>query len=260
MKRFLILACLLVPLFSSAQVLGTLESPLSARDAYAGSSPYMAFYHSLSLSQEGVDVSLCAPLSIKGTIPAGEVTEDQVKKLYPFPNSLVVLRMSGEEIQKYLEKSYDGWICTVSGPEDPVLRMKCSASGKWNFAVSPAHFDSAGGLDYTVDITRPYGERVRIAGLSDGRSFCCCQVYNVAITNYRAHGVGGLLQAAGIDPADMEDRIILKDKPFRDILREMLRKRGTIDPASLQVGSWHFVPDSLAAPGLARDLEKVLLP
>lgn len=257
-----ILCAILLSLPVGAQTLGRLTEDLHARDAYAGASSYMDFYHGLALSQEGVDLSLGALLSIDGVVSAGRVRgEDDLKRLYPFPNRIVVLRMTGEEIRKYLEASYDTWIQTVDGPEDPVLRLKSSTDSKgqvkWNFQDSPANFDSAAGVDYTVDITAPSGSRVRIASLAGGRPFLPEAVYGVAITDYRARGSGRLLQAAGIDPKDMEDRIVLRGKEFREILRDCLAERGTLDPAAMRSGSWHFVPEDLAGPGLARDLALV---
>ena len=261
MRLRLALLSLFAALSLQAQPLGYLAQDLKAKEAYAGQSAYMDFYHGLALSQEGVDISLSGLLSIDGVVSSGAVYEDDIKRLYPFPNTLVVLKMSGEEILKYLEASYDGWIGTISSADEPLLLLrslaKADGSSKWNFKNSPANFDSAAGIDYTVDVTCPAGSRVKISGMADGTPFLPEAVYRVALNNYRASGAGKLLQAAGIDPQNMEDRIVLKDKPFRTILRECLAACGTLEPSKMSRGSWRFVPEVLAAPAMEAGLELV---
>jgi len=222
----------------------------------------MDFYHGLAMCQAGVDISLSGLLSIDGTISSGMVYEDDIKRLYPFPNTMIVLKMSGEEIQKYLEASYDSWICTVSGPGEEVLQTKvmdkADGSQKWNFKNSPANFDSAAGFDYTVDVTKPAGERVSISAMADGSDFKKDANYNVAINSYRASGAGKLLQAAGIDPKNMDDRIVLKDKPFRDILKEYMdANNGEINPARMKCGNWSFVPQPMVAESMKSTLARI---
>ena len=262
MKRLLLL---LYPLFAfvslQAQPLGYLSDDLKAKEAYIGQSAYMDFYHGLALSQEGVDISLSGLLSIDGVISSGAIYEDDIKRLYPFPNTLMVLKMTGEEIYKYLEASYDAWIGTLSSADEPLLLLKslskADGSIKWNFKNSPANFDSAAGIDYTVDVTRPSGSRIKISGMADGRPFLPDAVYHVAITSYRATGAGKLLQAAGINPKNLEDRIVVCGKPFRDILREILASSGTIVPSRMSRGTWSFVPADLCTPALKAGLSLV---
>ena len=203
-----------------------------------------------------MDISLTSTLLIDGKISAGDVTFNDLRTLYPYGNKLVVLKLSGEEIKKYLEASYDLWIETVSGPEaDHILRIKLSkdwGSGQmvWKLAKSPANFDSAAGIDYTVDVTKPYGERVNIQSMADGTPFEMTKMYNVGITSYRSTGAGGLLKAAGLLSAEeVESRTIFKGPEFRTILYEYLQKNGSIDPTLIGkkelVGRWKFVPEGV---------------
>ncbi len=133
----------------------------------------MNFLHALAFSAWPVDISLSATLLIDGMVPAGEVRYQDIRKIYPYDNKLVVLRLTGAEMVRYLEASYDAWISTVPGPAEGshVLRItqtKDYATGgmKWKLAKSPANFDSAAGIRYTVDVTKPYGSR---DGLRNGR-------------------------------------------------------------------------------------------
>ena len=245
---------------------GEIKKDLVSREFYYKQCDYLNFLHALAFSAYPVDISLSATLLIDGKVPAGEVRYQDIRKVYPYENKLVALRLTGTEIKKYLEASYDAWINTVAEPSDEthVLKIKQSkdySTGKmaWKLAKSPANFDSAAGINYTVDVTKPYGSRITITGMADGRAFEMDKEYIVAITTYRSVGSGGLLKAAGLpDMKSVEDRIVYRGPEFRTILYEYFKKYGSVDPAVIgdpkAIGSWKFVPD-FAPDAIKTDVE-----
>lgn len=247
---------------------GTIKKDLVSREFYYKQCDYLNFLHALALSAYPVDISLSATLLIDGVVPAGEVRYQDIRKVYPYENKLVVLKLTGSEIKKYLEASYDAWINTVQAPSEDghVLKIKESkdyTTGKmaWKLAKSPANFDSAAGINYTVDVTKPYGSRIVISGMADGGAFDPDKEYSVAITSYRSTGSGGLLKAAGLtDAKSVEDRLAYRGPEFRTILYDYLKKNGRVDPkvigAQSLVGSWKFVPD-FAPAAIKSDVELV---
>ena len=247
---------------------GEIKKDLVSREFYYKQCDYMNFLHTLAFSAYPTDISLSATLLIDGKVPAGEVRYQDIRKVYPYENKLVVLRLTGAEILKYLEASYDAWINTVTKPSDGghVLKIKQTkdySTGKmaWKLAKSPANFDSAAGIRYTVDVTKPYGSRVTVSGMADGSPFEMDKDYSVAITSYRSTGSGGLMKAAGLmDARSVEDRIIYRGPEFRTILYRYLKKHGSIDPAVVGdpnvVGSWRFVPD-FAPEAIKADVELI---
>ena len=238
---------------------GEIKKDLVSREFYYKQCDYLNFLHALAFSAYPVDISLSATLLIDGKVPAGEVRYQDIRKVYPYENKLVVLRLTGAEIKKYLEASYDAWINTVADPSDGshVLKIKQSkdySTGKmaWKLAKSPANFDSAAGINYTVDVTKPYGSRITITGMADGRAFEMDKEYTAAITTYRSVGSGGLLKAAGLaDSKSVEDRIVYRGPEFRTILYGYFKKYGSVDPAVIGdpkvIGSWKFIPESVPA-------------
>ena len=245
---------------------GEIKKDLVSREFYYKQCDYLNFLHALAFSAYPVDISLSATLLIDGKVPAGEVRYQDIRKVYPYENKLVALRLTGTEIKKYLEASYNAWINTVAEPSDEthVLKIKQSkdySTGKmaWKLAKSPANFDSAAGINYTVDVTKPYGSRITITGMADGRAFEMDKEYIVAITTYRSVGSGGLLKAAGLpDMKSVEDRIVYRGPEFRTILYEYFKKNGSVDPAVIgdpkAIGSWKFVPD-FAPDAIKADVE-----
>ena len=186
--------------------------------------------------------------------------------IYPFENQLYVLDMTGDEIVRYLEASYDRWIRTAAGPSDRVLNIVPSADARtgvtrWSFAERSYNFDSAAGLVYTVDVTKPRGERISVSSMASGAPFEPDRTYKVAMTSYRANGGGGLLAEIGIDTDRISDRVAEYYPEIRNILYNYLKDNGSIqssvtgDPA--RIGHWEFIPAAWAPAAIRRDLELV---
>ena len=251
--------------FTLAEV-GSLGVTVRTKDAFAGMCPYINLMHTLCLESTDADVSFAAPLTYNKEIPEGSVLFKDLFTFYPFENQLYVINMTGEEILKYLEFSYDLWVNTVSSAGEHVLKIKNRDDPRtqqkgWSFTGRTYNFSSAGGINYTVDITRPAGERIRISSMADGTPFDPARTYKVAVTSYRANGGGGHLQAAGIDTGKIEERTMGRYPEIRVILYNYLKEHGAIDLERISdtslIGSWSFVPESIARPAVERDMKLV---
>ena len=242
---------------------GVLNTDLWTRDAYKGMSDYLNLIHTLGLGCQPAQVSFAAPLTFNGHVAPGILRYNDLFTIYPYENQLFVVKMSGEEIRRYLECSYDKWINTALRREDHVLKIVCRADARtqqprWSFINRSYNFDSAAGINYTVDVTKPFGKRISISGMADGSAFNPAGEYNVAMTSYRASGGGGLLKEAGVDPDRIEERIVERYPEIRNILYDYLMENGSIDPEVVGrpavIGRWSFIPEKLAKPALERDM------
>ena len=71
------------------------------------------------------------------------------------------------------------------------------------------NFDSASGIIYKVDVTKPQGEKITITSIADGSPFRMDKIYKVALNSYRGNGGGELLtKGSGIPQEKLKDRII----------------------------------------------------
>ena len=242
---------------------GILNADLWTRDAYRGMCDYMNLIHTLSIGCAPAEISFAAPLTYNGHVESGILIYNDLFTIYPFENQLFVVKMTGEEIRKYLEVSYDKWINTISQPTDHLLKIEGRDDPRtqqkgWSFVNRSYNFDSAAGIHYTVDVTKPCGSRIAITSMADGSAFDLQREYNVAMTSYRASGGGGLLKEAGIDTDRIDDRTVERYPEIRNILYDYLMKNGSIDPEVIGnpavIGSWSFVPGKLAGTALERDM------
>ncbi len=243
------------------QPVGTLAMELRTRDAYRGMCDYLNLIHTVQLSIPDVQLSFAAPLTFDGTVKAGEVIFNDMFTVYPYENQLYVVKLKGSEIKDYLEFSYDRWIQT---PGKHVLRISDepdprTGAKRWSFEGRTYNFDSAAGLVYTVDVTRPAGSRVQIKSLADGSAFDPEAWYRVAMTSYRASGGGEHLSAgAGLSKEESESRIVERHPEIRELIYQYFKQHGTVDAALIGdravIGEWHFVPEKVVDPMIREDL------
>ena len=238
------------------QKIGTFQNAIYTRDSFFGNSAFTDLIHNLQMEITGADISITAPLSFNAVIREGDVTVADMFKLYRFENLLLVLRMTGEEIRKHLEMSYDIWTNQMKSPEDHIMLLNNEMKGdqqRMGFKWYTFNFDSACGIDYEVDVTKPEGEKVRILRMSNGEPFDENKWYKVAMNSYRANGGGELLtHGAGIPQDSLASRVIYcSDLDQRHYLMEEIKRKGSINPQPNN--NWRFVPEEWAKPAIERD-------
>ena len=243
---------------------GQLRTDLRTRDAYCGMSDYLNLIHTLSLGCAPAQISFAAPLTFNGFIEAGTLVYNDLFTIYPYENQLFVVKMTGKEIKDYLEYSYDAWVNTIASADDRLLKIvdrpdPRTGQKRWSFISRSYNFDSAGGLVYTVDVTKPCGQRVEIQSLADGSAFDEAAQYNVAMTSYRASGGGSIMrEGAGVDTDNIAERTVAYHPEIREILYEYLMENKEIasekigDPSV--IGQWKFIPEPMAEKALERDM------
>ena len=240
--------------------IGVFKNTIRTRDCYFGNAAFTDFIHDLQMKITGADISFNAPLSFDTSIEAGEVRVGDMFNLYRYENQICVLRMTGEEVRKHLELSYDRWVNTMKSPDDHIMLLNDNAredQQRFGFKNLAFNFDSAAGIDYEVDVTKPDGQKVRILRMTDGRPFDEQQWYRVAMNSYRANGGGELLTlGAGIPHDEIKNRMIYEsERDQRFYLTKEIEKAGEMDPQPHN--NWRFVPAEWTEPALKRDRELI---
>ncbi len=230
-----------------------LSETMTGVDALFGPSSMMSLIHQVQLELSGADLSFTAPLSLSAKLEKGPLLVSDMFKLYRFENMLYTMELSGEEMDGFLEHAAGMWFNTMSHSGDHLLHFKTENSGRLN---NPYYnFSSAAGIEYTVDVTQPPGERVHILGFSNGNSFNPEEKYLVAINSYRGNGGGGhLTRGAGIPAGELPERIKWStDIDLRYYLMHYLSEQETLDQPVLN--NWHCIPEDWASRASATDMK-----
>lgn len=182
-------AALLAPLEARVQQwldtpAGYLDIALNAEEhlhSAVHGSPLANFINTVQLAASGAQISACAlPNEFKG-LPQ-TVTVRDVVSTYIYTNTLVVLEMNRAQLRQYMERSAEYFDHDAAGNliiSDKFLRPK----------VQHYNYDYFSGVDYTVDTTRPCGERVTSIRLG-GREMDENETVSVCINSYRSSGAG----------------------------------------------------------------------
>ncbi len=181
---------LLTPLEESVQrwldtPAGFLSRPLEAQNHLSAArfgSPLANFVNTVQRWMSGAAVSSCAlPNEYKG-LPR-EVTIRDVVSTYIYSNTLVVLRMTRDELRRYIERSACYFSLDAEGNVilgDTFLRPK----------VQHYNYDFFSGIDYVIDVRRPEGQRVTSICLG-GREMDDDESVEVCVNSYRRGGTSG---------------------------------------------------------------------
>jgi len=251
----------------SSRVVGRLNGQMVSLDAFFGSAAFVDLVHDLQLRMTQADVSFTAPLSFNETINAGPMRVRDFFNLYRFENYLYVMQLSGEEIRNYLEFSYGLWLNTMENYQSHLLlfredengRPQADGQGRFRLRHPSFNFDSAAGIRYTVDVSKPEGQRVTIIEMEDGTPYHADKVYRVAINSYRGSGGGDhLTEGASIAHEKLRERIVwTSENDLRSEMMDYFREQKEVTP--LARNNWKIIPESWVQPARERDL-KLLLP
>lgn len=160
-----------------------------------GESPLADYFMDLINSELQTDITLYNGGAIRANLPAGNVMLRELKQIFPFNNTLYVVRLRGSDILKALEHGL------------------CSKEiGRVRFA----------GLTVTADLTAPEGGRLISAQLADGSMLSPERYYSVAVNDFLLSGGDGYTSVKGAE-------IIRESGKDIDVLSTAMKKAGQIN-------------------------------
>ena len=133
-------------------------------------------------------------------VESGELTFRNAADLYPYPNTLVAVKLKGENVKEWLE-------CSAYVNQIDVNSTAPQGLINWD-EFRTYNFDSIDGVEYQIDVTQPARydaecnlinlESERIVGLTyQGKPIDSKQDFLVGTNNYR--GWGAKFSGTGAD-------------------------------------------------------------
>ncbi len=190
--------------------------------------PLIDFILEVERRATGADLASTAAFSLDASLDSGSITAARMQALYPYDNTLRAIRISGAQLREYLEQSARYYLTSTDGS----VRVDPTFPG--------FNFDIVAGADYTLDVSRPAGQRVTRLEVK-GRPVAPTDSFTLALNNYRQAGGGGYAMLA------KAPLVYDKQQEIRQLLVDELRRRGTIAPADYFVRNWHIEPVTAVA-------------
>lgn len=233
--------------------IGNLNSNLDSRETLFGDAAFSDLIHNIQLELTNADVSFTAPLSHSTIMKSGELFVKDMFNLYRYENLLYTMELSGKEIDKFLEHSYALWFNEMKSESDNLLMFEQDDEGrlKWSERYNTPllknryyNFDTAEGINYTVDASKPEGEKVTITGFTNGADFNFEGIYKVAVNSYRGNGGGGhLTLGCEIEKEELPKRVISStEKDLRFYLMKWIEKNKNVTPT--KNNNWKVIPET----------------
>jgi 2',3'-cyclic-nucleotide 2'-phosphodiesterase/3'-nucleotidase len=183
-------------------------------------------------------LSIAAPFNRGASFKAGDVTRRDVAGLYIYDNFLFGVRVTGQDVQDYLEYSMR-YFRQVPGPGTYAMsEVTNNVTTDAPKGIPDYNFDTVAGLDaaltYDVDIAQPMGSRV--LGLAyDGVAVKPDQQFVLAVNNYRQSGGGGF-------PAVRTAPVVYSNSTdIRQQIIDWVTVHRTIDPTTFASVDWKLV-------------------
>jgi 2',3'-cyclic-nucleotide 2'-phosphodiesterase (5'-nucleotidase family) len=205
--------------------IGTTPVAWRADSARVVDTPLMDFILEVERNASGAQLASTAAFSLDASLAAGPITVARLAALYPYDNTLRAVKISGEQLRAYLEQSARYFRRTADG------RFGVDAS------IPGYNYDMVSGVDYTIDVSRPIGERI-VTLTHEGRPVTPTDTFTMALNNYRQTGGGGFSM--------LRDAPVVYDRQLeiRQLLIDEVRRRGAISPADYFHPNWRIVPAS----------------
>jgi 2',3'-cyclic-nucleotide 2'-phosphodiesterase/3'-nucleotidase len=133
------------------------------------------------------------------------------------------VKLSGGQLRAYLEQSAR------------YFRRSADGSVDVDPAIPGFNYDIVAGVDYTIDVSKPIGERITTLAFN-GRPVVPADTFTMALNNYRQTGGGGF--------AMLHDAPVVYDKQLeiRQLLIDEVQRKGTLSPADYFHPNWRIVP------------------
>jgi len=238
---------------------GTLSASIPYNDAIFGPSALLNLMHDVQLWATGADVSITNNCAGRGNFNAGAFSMRDVLRLYRRNGRLWVVKMTGDEICRFLEAAVGVQYNKMSSPNDHLLAFRLNEIHEVQIGrngpelIQPvSDYCSVAGLCYTVDVTRPVGSRVEIHGRSDGGVFCPKDTFCVAMSDYLACGGGGYVRSLKWNRAVAMQRIVRSDTlDMRSLFLNFIQANSAYSPNVQR--NWSVVPVKYYENGKMRD-------
>ena len=167
-----------------------------------------------------VEASLAALFTNTAQINAGPIKLKDAYAVYIYDNTLYVIEATGQMIKDEIE-----WTATYFNQYfyEP-------AGVTVNSAVRDYNYDLWSGIEYTLDVTKPVGQRVVELKLN-GQPLAMDQVVHVALNNYRATG-----------KFPTAPKLYQSTTEVRELITNWIMKKGTISPEDVYVQNFMLLP------------------
>lgn len=168
-------------------------------------------------------------------IKKGEITLQDIYSLYIYENYMYTIKINGQQLRQYLEHAAKFYkqFSQVDGNIVP------NHNG-----VPDYNYDMIQGVSYSLDITKPEGQRVKEL-IYQSKNVQDSDIFSLALNNYRFNGGGGYMEAMGFKGNKSPEVLFDSQKAFgddgqvRNLIISYIEEKASIQP--IVENNWKIV-------------------
>ena len=192
--------------------IGESTEELTSQDCRFRDSAIIDLIQRVQLEAGQADVSMAACFNPQARIPKGPVTVREIAGLYEYENTLVTLELTGQQLKDALEHS-----ARYFREYQPGKNLNELVDNR----IPGYNFDMAEGVTYTLDIAKPFGQRIQSLRFK-GQPLSPTQKLRVVTNNYRVNGGGGYAMYKGAPV------VYRSSEEVRELIIDWVEKHQTI--------------------------------
>ncbi len=179
--------------------------------------PIVSFINRIQLDASGADISSTS-LANNVTGFEKEITIRNVLSTYIYPNTLVVVEITGSRLKAYLERNAEYF---VIDNDEIIVNPRFSYPKMQHY-----NYDMFDGIDYKISVSKPMGERVEEVKFK-GKAIKDDDRFSLVLNSYRASGGGDFEMLEGLK--------VIKEIPFdiAELMIDYIRKNKRIKLAEV---------------------------
>lgn len=173
------------------------------------------------------DVASAAVFKDDANMKKGPISKAGTTSIYKFDNTLMTLKVNGEQLKRYMEWSAQYY--NTFKPGDLTI--------SFNQDVRNYNYDMFSGLKYKIDISKEVGKRIVDLTYMDGTPVKDTDTIKLAVNNYRANTTllnekSGLFKGENVEVLYDSFKEMGDDGRIRDLIRTYIvnEKGGVITP------------------------------
>ena len=206
-----------------SRTIGESTEELTSQDCRFRDTAIIDLIQRAQLEAGKADVSMAACFNPQARIPKGPVTVRDIAGLYEYENTLVTLELTGQQLKDALEHS-----ARYFRPYEPGKSLNELVDQR----IPGYNFDVAEGVTYTLDVTKPFGQRIQSLRFK-GQPLSPTQKLRVVTNNYRVNGGGGFT-------AYKEAPVVYRSsEEVRELIIDWVEKNKTIPTQA--ANNWRIV-------------------
>ncbi len=170
-------------------------------------------------------VSAAAIFDSKANAKEGKIKKADTSKIYKYDNTLITLKINGNQLKKYMEWSAKYYNTFKEG----------DLTISFNEKIRMYNYDMFGGVKYEINISKPEGSRIEKLTYNDGTAVKGGDIIYLTVNNYRANTTllnsdSGIFKGENVEV--VYDSTNEQLSAVRDFIREYIvkDKNGVITP------------------------------